>query len=60
MKEKDVSCEKYENAAEVPVEVCCKAAASLEEEVEKELKVEDPAVETAKAVLSNLKEDKDE
>ena len=52
--------EKYKKAAEVPVEVCCKAAASLGEEVEKELKVEDPEIETAKAVLSNLKEDKDE
>lgn len=35
----------------LPIEVRCKATATLQEEVEKDLKVKDPSPEQAKAIL---------
>ena len=47
---------KYEKVPEVPADVVCKASAALEEEVEKELEIADPDVETANAVLQQKEE----
>ena len=41
----------FEGVVEVPVETHCRASAALEEEVEKELEIEDPEVDIAKAIL---------
>lgn len=42
---------KYEKVSEVPADVVSKASAALQEEVDKELEIEDPSIEVAKAVF---------